>query len=168
MTSLLNSLIPALALLAIAFVVVTVLKQRKTAKRDDGELRDAPHPWPFESKPPLSHIEQVLYFRLAKALPECIVLAQVPLSSFLSVKSGNNFQAWNNRINRMSVDYLVCLKDATIVAAIELDDRMHERPDSIKRDNKKNNVLRDANVNLIRWRASALPSEEEIRAAFVQ
>jgi Protein of unknown function (DUF2726) len=106
-----------------------------------------------------------------KSLPECVVLAQVPLSSFLFVKKGNNFQAWNNRINRinrMSVDYLVCLQDMTIVAAIELDDKTHERPMRQTADEKKNAVLQDANVHLIRWRVNALPSDEEIRRAFTR
>jgi Protein of unknown function (DUF2726) len=164
--TLLTSLIPAIAILVLAAVVVFAIKRLALERRDDESSVGPPHPWPFESRPPLTAIEQTLYFRLVKSLPECVVLAQVPLSSFLFVKKGNNFQAWNNRINRMSVDYLVCLQDMTIVAAIELDDKTQERTMRQVADEKKNAVLQDANVHLVRWRASALPSDEEIRQAF--
>src|SRR4051812_4207647 len=54
--------------------------------------------------------EQVLYHRLVAALPGEIVLAQVQLSRVLGVKKGFNFNAWHNRINRLSYDFVVCGK----------------------------------------------------------
>jgi len=63
--------------------------------------------WPFYPRKPLSTPEQILYFRLCKALPDHMVLAQVGLSHILGVKKGNNFQAWYNRINRMSAPMTV-------------------------------------------------------------
>ena len=67
-------------------------------------------PWPFYVKKPLSQPEQVLYHRLVKALPDHIVLAQVQVSRVLGVKKGFSFNEWNNRINRMSYDFVVCSK----------------------------------------------------------
>lgn len=64
-------------------------------------------PWPFYAKKPLSQPEQVLYHRLIDALPECMFLAQVQLSRVLGVKKGFRFNEWNNRINRLSLDFLV-------------------------------------------------------------
>jgi Protein of unknown function (DUF2726) len=83
-------------------------------------------PWPFYVKRLLSQPEQVLYHRLVKALPNYIVLAQVQVSRVLGVNKGSRFHAWNNRINRMSYDFVICDKAATVVAAIELDDKTHE------------------------------------------
>jgi hypothetical protein len=58
----------------IALMLFVVAKsQRGTSSRDDG-------PWPFRAKKPLSNPEQILYFRLCKAFPQHIVLAQVALS----------------------------------------------------------------------------------------
>jgi len=37
-----------------------------------------------------------------------MVLAQVQLSRVLGVKKGFNPREWNNRINRMSYDFVVC------------------------------------------------------------
>jgi very-short-patch-repair endonuclease len=124
--------------------------------------------WPFYAKRVLTRPEQILYYRLVSALPECIVLAQVQLSRVLGVKSGFNFQSWNNRINRMSLDFLVCLKDSTIVAAVELDDGTHEQAARIEADAKKTKALSSAGIALIRWNVSALPDESAIRQTFLK
>lgn len=124
--------------------------------------------WPFYAKKPLTQPEQVLYHRLVAALPECIVLAQVQLSRVLGVKKGHNFNQWNNRINRMSLDYVVCLKDSTIVAAVELDDRSHLKASRIEADAKKEKALTAAGVALLRWNVSDLPDEAAIRQAFIK
>ncbi|MGH6622946.1 MAG: DUF2726 domain-containing protein [Burkholderiaceae bacterium] len=119
--------------------------------------------WPFTPRKPLSAPEQVLYFRLCTALPDHLVLAQVGLSRFLGVKRGNNFHAWNNRINRMSVDFLVCNKDASVVAAIELDDASHRNPDRVSADEKKDKALGAAGVRLLRWHVNSMPDDAAIR-----
>lgn len=147
-------LIIALALLAIAIVFLARAKQRG----GDGA-------WPFYAKKPLTQPEQVLYHRLIKALPEHIVLAQVQLSRILGVKQGNNFHEWNNRINRMSLDFVICGKDASIVAAIELDDKTHQKDSRREADEKKNKALASAGVKLVRWQVNAMPDEAGIRLA---
>lgn len=147
--------------LALAAVVFVVLKKRASSVSDDT-------PWPFYAKKPLTQPEQVLYHRLTTAMPECIVLAQVQLSRILGVKKGFNFRQWNNRIDRMSVDFLMCLKDSTVVAAIELDDKTHERASRIEADERKEKALSAAGVALVRWQVTALPNEAAIRQAFAK
>ncbi|MDD5250486.1 MAG: DUF2726 domain-containing protein [Rhodocyclaceae bacterium] len=154
-------LVVALVLLVVSAVVVVVLKRR-------GALAAGDAPWPFCPKKPLTRPEQVLYHRLIAALPEHIVLAQVQLSRVLSVKKGFNFHEWNNRINRMSLDFVVCLKDSTVVAAIELDDKTHEKASRAEADAKKEKALSAAGVALVRWNVSALPDENAIRLAFAK
>lgn len=124
-------------------------------------------PWPFYSKKPLSDVELLLYHRLVKALPGFVLLAQVQLSRILGVKRGFNFHQWNNRINRMSVDFLVCLKDGRVVAVIELDDSSHERASRQEADAKKEKALSAAGILLVRWHVRSLPDEAAIRKAFV-
>lgn len=123
--------------------------------------------WPFYPKKPLSVPEQILYHRLVKTLPECIVLAQVQASRVLGVRKGFNFYQWNNRINRLSIDYVVCLKDSTVVAAIELDDSSHEARIRREVDLRKEQALKSAGVPLVRWSVKALPDQTAIRAAFI-
>lgn len=151
-------LIVALLLLAIVAIIFAKLKQRSGL--GDGEVA-----WPFYAKKPLTQPEQVLYHRLVDALPDHIVLAQVQLSRILGVKQGNNFHEWNNRINRMSLDFVVCGKNASIIAAIELDDKTHEKASRKEADDKKNKALSSAGVRLVRWQVNALPDEAGIRLA---
>jgi hypothetical protein len=153
MTGTLVAVVIAIALIALAIVVLTTKPGRDRAD------------WPFYSKRPLSKPEQVLYHRLVKALPECIVLAQVQLSRFLGISKGRNFAEWNNRINRLSIDFLVCLKDSTVVAAIELDDSSHDRLDRKEADLRKERAITSAGIPLLRWSVKDLPGELAIQAA---
>lgn len=120
--------------------------------------------FPYYAKKPLSQPEQVLYFRLIQALPDHIVLAQVQLSQLLGVKKGYNHQSWLNRINRMSADFVICNKDSSIVAVIELDDNSHARPDRQAADAKKDKSLSAAGIRVIRWRVASIPDIAVIQA----
>ncbi len=120
----------------------------------------------FFPKNPLSDPEQVLFHRLEAALPKHIVLAQVQLTQFISIKRGPLYKSWFNKISQKNVDFLVCAHDFSITAAIELDDRSH---DSVKRkldDTNKTTAINAAGIELVRWRVNALPSIEEIQARF--
>ena len=150
-------------LLAIVVAVVVVLAFLKA--KAQGRVGD--EVWPFYAKKPLSQPEQVLYFRLIQALPEHIVIAQVQLSRLLGVKKGNNYQAWFNRINRMSADFVVCNKDSSIVAVIELDDATHQREDRQAADAKKDKALASAGVRIVRWQAKSIPDIAAIQTTFM-
>lgn len=154
---------PLLLAIVVAIVVALLVAAKSKAR---GGLGDSA--WPFYAKKPLSNPEQVLYFRLVKALPDHIVLAQVALSRMLGVNKGNNYGTWFNRINRMSADFVVCSKDSTIVAVIELDDASHKRATREIADAKKDKALASAGIRIIRWKVSSMPDEADIKAAFIQ
>lgn len=119
--------------------------------------------WPFYARRLMSQPEQALYHRLVHALPDHIVLAQVQVSRVLGVKKGFRFHEWNNRINRLSYDFVICTKDSAVVAAIELDDKSHEADSRVRTDAKKDKATQDAGIRMIRWSVSAMPSEAAIR-----
>jgi very-short-patch-repair endonuclease len=150
--------------LAIAVIVVLALSAKLNSKSRNDYYDVA---WPFYAKKPLSQPEQVLYFRLVEALPDHIILAQVQLSQLLGVKKGNNYQAWFNRINRMSADFVVCNKDSSIVAVIELDDSTHQREDRLTADAKKDKALSSAGIRVIRWQVKAIPDIATIQSSVV-
>jgi len=153
-----------LFIFVIVFIIMVMLLlltlKFNNSKGSDDKL------WPFYAKKPLSNFEQLLYFRLCKALPEYIVLAQVALSRILGVKKGNNFGEWFNRINRMSVDFVLCSKDLTIIAVIELDDSSHEKENRRVSDLKKDKALSSAGIRIVRWQAKSIPDEVAIKAMF--
>jgi very-short-patch-repair endonuclease len=152
-----NWLVLSAIVIAVAIVIAAFVVKGRDAGLD-GE-------WPFYAKRPLSAPEQILYFRLISALPEHIVLAQVQLSRFLGVKEGSNSQSWLNRINRMSADFVVCQKNATVVAVIELDDASHHSERRGAADAKKDKALASAGIKLLRWQARSIPDEAAIRGS---
>lgn len=152
-------LVLLVVVVVIIAVVLALLKNNKGAAVDDA-------PWPYYAKQPLSSPEQQLYFRLCRALPDHIVLAQVGLSRILGVKKGSNFGQWSNRINRMSADFVLCSRNSTVVAVIELDDSSHERADRQAADGKKDRAVKSAGIRMVRWNVKAMPDEAAIRAAF--
>lgn len=155
-----------LLLVGVVVLIVGILCVKLAAKPD---VRDNNGPWPFYSRKILSQPEQVLYFRLCSALSnQYIVLAQVGLSRILGVKKGNDFHTWNNRINRMTVDFVICNKDASVIAAIELDDASHQKQQRRIADAKKDKALSSANIKVIRWPVNAIPNEADIRAEFAR
>lgn len=151
-----------LLLIAVVAVIIVLLVLKAKSQRGTGD-----EAWPFYAKKPLSQPEQVLYFRLVQALPQQIILAQVQLSRLLGVKKGNNYQAWYNRINRMSADFVVCNKDSSIAAVIELDDATHQRKDRQIADAKKDKALASAGVRMVRWQAKTIPDIAAIQSVFL-
>jgi len=140
----------------LAFVTLFAIKKLAARGTPVGD-------WPLYAKRPLTQPEQVLYHRLIAALPDHIVLAQVQLSRVLGVKKGFNFNEWNNRINRLSYDFVVCQKDASILAAIELDDETHEHSARAGADRRKEKATSSAGIKLVRWQVAALPDTAAIR-----
>lgn len=157
-----NHTLPILVLLAFVLVAVVfvALAKAKSTSSAGGSV------WPFHLKKPLSAPEQVLFFRLVQALPDHIVLAQVQMSRFLGVNRGtDNPKQWLNRISQKSVDFVVCTKDASVVAVIELDDKSHARADRVAADEAKDKALAAAGVRLIRWNVKSIPDADAIKAA---
>lgn len=124
--------------------------------------------WPVYAKAPLTHVEQAFYFRLVKALPDCVILAQVQYSRFLGIRKGtHNPLSVLNSIQHKSADFLVCDKSLAVLAVIELDDASHTRRSRRVSDAKKDAVLKVAGIRLLRWQASDMPDAETIQQALV-
>jgi len=147
-----------IVLIVIIAVVARLLKPRSSASSVE---------WPLEARRPLSVVEQKLYWRLVQCLPEHAVLAQVQLSRMMAVKRVAKAQAWRNRIDRKSADFVICTRDFTVVAVVELDDSSHDRPNRRKADADKDAALQAAGIRIIRWRVSSIPDASVIRTAVI-
>jgi hypothetical protein len=149
-----------LALLLLGAALVLHLVQRKNAWRQS----DAP--WPLCAKRPMASPEQVLYQRLVMALPGHIILSRVPVSGVVGAKRGFDAGLWNRRMRHLQYDFVVCAKDASVLAAIELHDS--PRSDSLQTsaDLTKARAAASAGVRLVRWQAKALPDPAQIQAVF--
>lgn len=115
----------------------------------------------YYEKRPLSQPEQAMYWKLIKALPECVVLAQVNFGSFIYTKGGTAKENYINfnKMKQKRADFLICNKDFKIIAAVELDDSSHNK----EKDEKRDKALMEAGIATIRWNVGNLPGEKEIK-----
>jgi len=112
----------------------------------------------------MSNPEQVLYFRLVEALPDNIVIAQTQMSSFL--KLAGKQKHWlilSSRIRQKSTDFLILGKDTTPLAAIELQDSTHNKPERMKSDEFKRKALTAAKIPLFEYHVNNMPPVETLR-----
>jgi hypothetical protein len=149
------SIVVALAV-SVTFLALILRKWR------GGQMRDS-ETWPLFAKKPLGPEEQEVYRRLAKALPEHIILAQVRLSQLLGVKKGNDFHFWQDRLSRLGADFVVCDREGAVLAVVELGDTGPNAAARKTLDAEKHKALAAAHIRLLRWQAWSLPGDEEIR-----
>ena len=158
----------------ILFIVVAVVgitaiflsQQRPVVDRDLIGAEPSQGGWYAQTRP-LSEPEQLLYWRLVEALPECVVLAQVSFARFMKPAPEEKLTPrehlkMSNRISQKTVDFLVCLKDFTVVAAVELDDSTHNE----ERDTQRDEILKSAGIVAVRVYVNDIPSVEKLRKMF--
>ena len=120
--------------------------------------------WSLRPRPLLTEREQQLYERLVAIFPHHVVLAQVALSQLVEfTPNAANRQSIQNQFFRLVSDFVLCKRDFTVVAVIELDDPTHERADRQSADARKTKALTSAGLRLVRIPAGPVPSHEELQ-----
>ena len=158
-----------MALIGIVVVLLLAwlwLRQRsarpQSAKQKKADRIDTVIGWPPQPTRVLSTTERSTLGTLVRALPDYIVLAQVPLSRFISVPKRNSYADWLRRIGYQCVDFLICDMSAQVVAVVELQP-LQVGEQSRKRHERIARTLKAANIPLHVWRETALPSVEAAR-----
>lgn len=154
------------ATLIAVVAVVAILAFVAVSKKGRSDTGNAPMPDCYAKKI-LTTPEQALYFRLIEALPDHITLAQVQLSQLVGLKKGPTWQTWFNKISRKSVDYAICRKDFSVIAAVELDDKSHDAERRQAADADKDTALEAAGIRIIRWNVKNIPDKDEIRRQLI-
>jgi Protein of unknown function (DUF2726) len=161
-----------IALIAVVVVLLVAwlwLRQRgdggATAEKRSDRI-DTVIGWPPQATRVLSTPERLAFATLVRALPEYMVLAQVPLSRFINVPKRNSYADWLRRVGYQCVDFVICDMAAQVVAVVELQplqmsERGHKRLARITR------TLKAAQVSFHVWRESALPSADAAREALL-
>jgi hypothetical protein len=122
--------------------------------------------WPPQATRVLSKPELSTLATLVQALPEYIVLAQVPLSRFINVPKRNSYADWLRRVGYQCVDFLICDMSAQVVAVVELQPlQVSER--SRKRHERIARTLKAAQIPFHTWRETGLPSIPVAREALL-
>ncbi|WP_394782064.1 DUF2726 domain-containing protein [Undibacterium sp.] len=111
----------------------------------------------FRKKKPLTEAEEQMYWKLVQALPHHVVLTKVSLPRILS---SSTVEA-RSSIMQKSLDFLICDKDFTLIAAIDIEDKS---PSGNKKraEEAKKFALDKAGIKLIKWKSSALPTDVDI------
>ena len=102
----------------------------------------------------LTVAERQAHTLLRQAMPGYLVLAQVPLSRFLSVKA--NQSDWLQAISGLSADLLLCDSGSRVLAVMDV--RASKLSDNSRRRHERMTaLLRKAGIKVLSWQADALP-----------
>lgn len=124
--------------------------------------------WPPEATRLLTLKHQRALDLLRQAVPQHVVLAQVPISHFVKVPTRYSYVEWQRRVGHVCVDLMVCDAASNVVAVIEL-----RQPDKVlserarKRYGRVEKVLRAAGIPVHIWNESMLPDPAAVRKAFM-
>ena len=158
----------AMTLVIVLLLTAMWLRRRKPTPRPivPDESLDTVQAWPPQAVRVMTLGERQAYEVVRRALPGHVVLAQVPLSRFISVPTRFPYSQWLQRAGRLGVDLLVCDFSSRAVAAIEVR-TTDESARSAKRHKRLVEVLRAAGVPVHEWNEDDLPSVTEARALFM-
>lgn len=115
----------------------------------------------------MSRAELRLYHRLVEALPRHRIFANVRLSDLLDIREQHAGFERRRRFHKIAayhVDFVVTTPDSAIVAAIELDDASHLRPERHYADQLKDDVFAAIGTPLLRYTVRDMPDSAQLRA----
>lgn len=144
------------------FLLINYLKVRAKARRRkehahrQGDVASVPlSSIPVRARRPLTPFEEQMFGTLTTALPECVVLAQVAFSALITTDE----QAHRNRFDRKVADFVICSRQLTPIAVVELDDRSHWNKRAADAD--RDTMLRNAGYHTLRYQG--IPQTEDVR-----
>ncbi|MCW5656272.1 MAG: DUF2726 domain-containing protein [Burkholderiaceae bacterium] len=163
-----NDSLSAFALAAVLALLITyVLMRRRPSKAKRGTTRndalDTVADWPPEAARVMTTPERKAYETTRRALPQQMVLSQVPLSRFLRVPTRHSYSLWVSRVGCLNADLVVCDQGSRVLAVIDVRPAQQSSR-ARKRHERMSRVLRAAHINVLTWSEGALPSVAEVRA----
>jgi Protein of unknown function (DUF2726) len=158
-------------------VVVVLLWQRKRAvavedpelggKRGRSDDIDTVAAWPPEVTRLLTGGERSALEVLNKALPECVMFAQVPLARFIKVPRRHSYAEWLTRVGHLCADLVICDRSTLVIGVVLLTSaRSSERAE--RRRSRMTRVLKAAGVKVFLWREESLPAPDLARDQITQ
>lgn len=158
----------------IGVVAYLVLKgRRQRVDPEDGADRrsrediDTVAAWPPEVTRLLTSGERSANEVLTKALPECLIFAQVPLARFIKVPRRRSYGEWLTRVGYLCADFVICDRASLVIGAVLLQ-TMRDSERAGRRRARMARVLKAAGVKVFIWREEALPNVESARDQIIQ
>ena len=152
--------------MAVMTYLNSILDQRKSSKK----TKKSPVNYHYERKDTvMSQAESAFFKRLEKVVEDrYYIFPQIHLSALMNNKtSGRYYKVAFQRINRRSVDYVLCDK-ATMkpVYAVELDDTTHDTDKRKYRGSLVGSLLLDIDLPLVRFRNVGKMTDDQIAQKF--
>ncbi len=124
--------------------------------------------YPYVAMPGLFTETESRFLRaLEQAAPEHRVFGKVRVADVIRVRKGLSSSARTSALNRITskhVDFVLCRPhDLSVVCAVELDDKTHERKDRRARDVFLENALAAAEVPLVRVKTAKSYDTDELQ-----
>jgi hypothetical protein len=162
-----NDSLSAFALAAVLALLITYAlmrrrpsKSRRSATHNDA--LDTVADWPPEAARVMTTPERKAYEISRRALPQQMVLSQVPLSRFLRVPTRHSYSQWVSRVGCLNADLVVCDQGSRVLAVIDI--RPTQQSSRARnRHERMTRVLRAAHINVLTWSEGSLPSVAEVR-----
>lgn len=124
--------------------------------------------WPPDATRVLTLRHQRAYEVLRRALPDHLILAQVPLSHFIKVPTRHSYVEWLRRVGHVCVDLMICDASSNVLAVVEVRQADKAETDRArKRHARVERVLRAAGIPMHVWSETLLPDPSAVRKAFV-
>ncbi len=164
-----------LPILLLLLAAVLLLAWWWLRRRDRDEAEDRPidgldtlAAWSPEATRVLKAAERTAYVTLRHALPQHMILAQVPLARFIRVPTRHSYSEWLRRVGQLCADLVVCDRHSQVIAVVEVqaapEDTGHR---TRRRQLRVARVLEAAKIPLHVWIDTALPSPEAARDAIL-
>lgn len=116
----------------------------------------------------LTSPEREAYHVLRKALPEHMILAQVPVARFIKVPTRNPYSEWLRRVGSLCADLVVCDLHSQVIAVVEIRQPMsRENERAQRRHARMDRVLDAARIPVHVWLEGALPGPVVAREAIL-
>ncbi|HET7524880.1 MAG TPA: DUF2726 domain-containing protein [Burkholderiaceae bacterium] len=157
----------AFALAAVIALLITyvLMRRRPSKSRPKGtrnEALDTVADWPPEAARVMTTSERKAYETVRRALPQQVVLSQVPLSRFLRVPTRHSYSQWVSRVGCLNADLVVCDQGSRVLAVIDVRPAQQSAR-ARQRHERMSRVLRAAHINVLTWSEASLPTVSEVR-----
>lgn len=143
-------------------------RRKPRSKPLSDEQLDTLMDWEPLSTRVLTTAERDAYHVLRKALPEHMVLAQVPVARFIKVPTRNSYSEWLRRVGSLCADLVVCDAASQVVAVVEVRQPLsRENERAQRRHARMDRVLQGARIPVHVWLEGALPGAVVAREAIL-
>jgi hypothetical protein len=111
----------------------------------------------------LTAAECQAYNVLARAYPQHVILAQVPVARFLRVPTRHSYREWLRRVGHQCADLVLCDLRSQVLAVVSVRPAAAQTERALRRHARLVKVLAAADIPLYLWAEGALPSPEGAR-----